>query len=95
MKSTVKVCVLPTESTTWTGAEKESPTAAEAFRLALTVMLAVGVGACEESEGTEIDETAPEGFTTPFVAVQPCTRELVALLTNWPAGLRLKLPSRV
>ena len=73
MKLTVRVWVLPRESTTWIGAENESPTAAEALRLAVTVMFAVGVGACDESEGTEMEETAPEGFTTPFTAVQPCT----------------------
>jgi len=94
VKLTVKVCVSPRESTTWIGAEKEAPTGDEASRLALTVMFAVGAGDCDDSEGTEIGDTAPEGFTTPFTAVQPCT-SWPELLVNCPSALSLKLPSRV
>ena len=46
------------------------------------------------SDGTVMSVDGPDGFTTPLVAVQPCTSSPV-LVTSCPAELRLKLPSRV
>src|SRR5581483_3617784 len=94
VKVTVTTCLVPSESTTSTGAEKVLPLSEPAFRLRSADMFEVALGGKSAFTGTERLPGAPAVLTTPLAAVQPCTFCPVAV-SRLPEESSWKLPARV